>query len=745
MTLHPPQPIDRRPCPILTADVPLHVSTAEVKRAILSFPNGSAGGPDSLRPQHLKDLLAVGDSTDPLLEAITDFINLILDGRTPEEVRPILFGGSLTALNKKGGGVRPIAVGYVWRRLAGKVACGSVREAAVTLLAPRQLGFGVSRGCEGAVHAARRYADNLLPDQVMLKLDFKNAFNTIRRDAMLEAVALHFPKLYRFVESAYGSPSTLRFGDFSVPSCEGAQQGDPLGPLMFCLGIHALLSSMKSELVLGYLDDITLCGDTDTVIDDFLKFESGAAALGLSLNRSKCELSGLTSETRNKFLYKNIQIQEVDLDKLELLGSPLLSGPVVDHVLEMKRLDLVQVSKRLPLMPAHDSLFLLTNILSMPRLLYTLRTTCCVNSSELVRYDETLRSTLGLLVNVELSQTAWEQASLPINFGGLGIRSAVLLAPSAFLASAAGANDIITSLLPTRLHSTIYKSYDLALTAWKNQTLPSCLEPDIFQSKYQKAWDNLCCQLLSSNLFDAAQDAPSKARLLASSTETSGMWLKAIPLTTIGLKLDDEAVRIAVGLRLGTNICEPHICHCGVRVDARGTHGLACRSSAGRHTRHNQLNDVIWRALQRAQIPSAKEPTGLCRADGKRPDGVTMIPWARGRCLTWDVTVPDTLAPSHVNESAARVGSAAAKSEVAKTTKYSSILTTHSFVPLVFETLGSWGHQCIAFVNDLGRRLTQVTGEKLEGFYLRQRLSIAIQRGNSIACRGTLHSESEEQ
>ena len=66
---------------------------------------------------------------------------------------------------------------------------------------------------------------------------------------------------------------------------------------------------MKSDLVLGYLDDITLCGDADTVIDDFLQFESGAAAIGLSLNRSKCEVSGLTSDTRNKLLSKNIQIE----------------------------------------------------------------------------------------------------------------------------------------------------------------------------------------------------------------------------------------------------------------------------------------------------------------------------------------------------------------------------------------------------------------------------------------------------
>jgi len=58
-----------------------------------------------------------------------------------------------------------------------------------------------------------------------------------------------------------------------------------------------------------------------------------------------------------------------------------------------------------------------------------------------------------------------------------------------------------------------------------------------------------------------------------------------------------------------------HTGHCGTLVDATGTHGLACKKSAGRHPRHNQLNDVIWRALNWAQIPSVKEPGGLSRSD----------------------------------------------------------------------------------------------------------------------------------
>ena len=176
-------------------------------------------------------------------------------------------------------------------------------------------------------------------------------------------------------------------------------------------------------------------------------------------------------------------------------------------------------------------------------------------------------------------------------------------------------------------------------------------------------------------------------------------------------------------------------------MDARGAHGLACKKSSGRHPRHGLLNDVIWRTMQRAQIPSTKEPGELIPNSDKRPDGATKIPWANGRCLAWDVTAPDTLARSHVQGSALKAGTAAAKAERSKVAKYADLASTHTFVPLAFETLGSWGVQAKTFVSELARRLSTVTGDVRESEFLQQRLSIAIQRGNAISIRGTLDTE----
>ena len=78
-----------------------------------------------------------------------------------------------------------------------------------------------------------------------------------------------------------------------------------------------------------------------------------------------------------------------------------------------------------------------------------------------------------------------------------------------------------------------------------------------------------------------------------------------------GLLLDDEAVRVAVALRLGLGVCAAHTCRCGSQMDTWGLHAFVCNKAPSRITRHQALNDIITRAFASARIPVAKEPTGL--------------------------------------------------------------------------------------------------------------------------------------
>ena len=165
----------------------------------------------------------------------------------------------------------------------------------------------------------------------------------------------------------------------------------------------------------------------------------------------------------------------------------------------------------------------------------------------------------------------------------------------------------------------------------------------------QSQWDRPIIDCEVVRLRDSFTDSLNLARLAAVSAPHSGDWLHALPITSCGLRLDDEAIRVSVGLRLGVNLCVQHTCPCGATVDCTGIHGLSCHLAFGRQARHHLVNDIVWRAMNAAGVPSTKEPVGLLRNDG--PDGLSLISWRGGRAVTWDVTVVNPLAQSYMNQS----------------------------------------------------------------------------------------------
>jgi hypothetical protein len=233
---------------------------------------------------------------------------------------PIFFGANLTALTKKSGGIRPIAVRCTMRRLASKCAC---QKTIPQILAPHQLGYGIAGGVEAAVHTSRVYLNHLPNEKAMLKVDFRNAFNSIRRDKMLKAVEQYVPDLLPFVFSAYSSPSILLWNGVQILSAEGIQQGDPLGPMLFCLTIQELVSSLSSEFNVFYLDDGTIGGNLADLQAGFQKIEDQGQALGLYLNVDKSELISCDESAVTAVLSAFPGLQFIRAHQVTLLGSPL--------------------------------------------------------------------------------------------------------------------------------------------------------------------------------------------------------------------------------------------------------------------------------------------------------------------------------------------------------------------------------------------------------------------------------------
>ncbi|KAJ4430258.1 hypothetical protein ANN_22470 [Periplaneta americana] len=113
--------------------------------------------------------------------------------------------------------------------------------------------------------------------------------------------------------------------------------------------------------------------------------------------------------------------------------------------------------------------------------------------------------------------------------------------------------------------------------------------------------------------FKSEQDI---ARLLALQESESGAWLHALPSPHIGTLIDSTSFKIAIALRLGCKLCQPHQCICGGIADIYGHHALSCARSKSRIPRHTSLNDIIKRSLTSCGIPSLLEPPGISNADG---------------------------------------------------------------------------------------------------------------------------------
>ncbi|GKC89013.1 hypothetical protein Tco_1149662 [Tanacetum coccineum] len=159
----------------------------------------------------------------------------------------------LTQLVKPGGGIRPID-GY---------------------LDGLQFGVGVSRGSEAILHSANR---------------------------LIEACGDDVGLLMLLVELCYSNPARLYYGEHTLWSCQGVQQGYPLGPLLFDLVLHPLICKIRDSFILSlhawYLDDGTIVGDT--LVVGKLVMKRVAKTIGLmdaiaKNNDPQCELLVLRS------------------------------------------------------------------------------------------------------------------------------------------------------------------------------------------------------------------------------------------------------------------------------------------------------------------------------------------------------------------------------------------------------------------------------------------------------------------
>ncbi|XP_021991069.1 uncharacterized protein LOC110887808 [Helianthus annuus] len=214
-------------------------------------------------------------------------------GKCPSCLAELMASAPLTPLLKTENGIRPIAVGTIWRRLISKVAMKGVGKEMIEYLNDFQFRVGVWGGVEAILHTVNRVLNERHIDGslAMLTIDFSNAFNQVDRSALLREVRMRCLSISLWVEFLYGQPARLYLRDGHIWSTTGVQQGDPLGPLLFALILHPLVHQIRNKCKLllhaWYLDDGTVIGGSEEVarVLDIIKVMGQHWVLNLILRK----------------------------------------------------------------------------------------------------------------------------------------------------------------------------------------------------------------------------------------------------------------------------------------------------------------------------------------------------------------------------------------------------------------------------------------------------------------------------
>ena len=110
---------------------------------------------------------------------------------------------------------------------------------------------------------------------------------------------------------------------------------------------------------------------------------------------------------------------------------------------------------------------------------------------------------------------------------------------------------------------------------------------------------------------------------------------------------------------------------------------------------------------------------------------MTVFPFSRGKCLTWNCTCVDSFPPSALALTATEPGSASRSAEVCKNLKYEGLCDRYIFQAITIETSCVFGRDTNAFISRLGHLAASISGECREAEFLRQRFSLATVRGNA--------------
>ena len=509
------------------------------------------------------------------------------------------------------------------------------------------------------------------------------------------------------------------------------------------------------------MDDGTLVGTIEQLreVVDLLLNEGPALGLTLSTratvpapSRPKStiwcpELIGGDEDPLDRGI---VRIQE---EGVVVLGAPIGSAGFVEEVIRRKVEKVREITGLLPLLKdPHTEFVLLRSCLSLPKLSFLLRTVDTTPHPHLLQeFDRVTREGLTRILGVPLGERAWQQAKMPVSFGGLGLRGAENHAPAAHVSSLLSSQMRVQGLTAHVQHpgpiqvaplqqdeelgGTLEPGLLAALGAAQGE---EALEADLVgmnQKQISIKVDLNVQQQLLAGLRE--EEDRERARLASLALPHAGDWLNTAPLTALGLHLRPLEFVLAVKYRLGLPVFDrAGPCPACLRPsDVKGDHAMCCGSGGERISRHNALRDAFFDTAASAGLAPVKEGRFLLPGDDRRPADVLLPHWVGGRDAALDVTVVHPLQDATMPNAATTPGFALTFAHDRKIRGAEEDCRRQgiAFIPMVAESFGGWHSAAEQEVRKLGTALARHTGQE-EGeavSHLWGRLGILLQRGNA--------------
>jgi len=366
-----------------------------------------------------------------------------------------LRAGSLTALSKPNGGVRPIVTRDTWLRLLSKSIVVAEQSKLSRHLAPTQAGVGLAGGTEFIIHSARHML-NAHPTWCLLAIDCSNAYGTIKRDDIKNSLSAISDKtgctLAQTYFNRYCDPTqTIRaHTGASWTMAEGVMQGDPLSPLLFSLALDSTLKVTQTSLthsaegarVFAYLDDVCLVGPATAVSSAFTIFKNHAQSAGLAVNSPKSQLLSLDDSATHSgsdvlSLIAHHELSQVT-QCITLLGTPIGKSSLEQTCAQTVLVDDSKFQRLCQVPNKQIRLAMLRYSIGVAHshIVRTLTPSAAKLAAQ--KHDSLVNlvvTTLVDFVHSELPTVTKSEFSLPVKMGGLGLTPLSNTANQAYLTS----------------------------------------------------------------------------------------------------------------------------------------------------------------------------------------------------------------------------------------------------------------------------------------------------------------------